>query len=93
MMPQPTEQCVQMVFTSVILPPGAVAARAFFIIVGATVVASAAPPAIRLEFLRNARREIASGTERQGCFTAGASTVQEVLVNFLMSTPPELNVG
>jgi hypothetical protein len=77
-----------MVLTSVILPPPSdIAASAFFIIVGVIVLASAAPPAIRLEFLRKVRRLIESGTERQACFTAGAATVQDVLVNLFMSDP------
>ena len=91
MMPQPTEQCVQIVFTSLMLPLAAVAALAFFIITGDIVVASAAPPAIRLEFLRNARRDSAPGTSTETCAVDFAvlrvPTSVDVLVNFFMVYP------
>ena len=38
-----------------------------FTLPGETVVASAAPPAIKLEFFRNARRESAPGTGLAAC--------------------------
>ena len=93
MMPQPTEQWVQMVLISSVLPPDVFAASAFFIITGDTVVASAAPPAIRLEFFKKERREIAPGINGTVTWVAGcAATAEDVLVNFLMTRSP-LNVS
>ena len=93
MMPQPTEQCVQMVLTCSALPPVLTAASAFFIITGDSVVASAAPPAIRLELRRKARRLIASGTARLGLTSTLGSTLQDLLINFFMIFPLDLNAG
>jgi hypothetical protein len=89
MMPQPTEQCVQIVLISWVLLPVEFAASAYYIITGDTVVASAAPPAIRLEFLRNARRESAPGTATE---TSCLVTSVDVLVNLFISIP-RLNVS
>ncbi len=78
-----------MVLTCSILPPGVaeVAASAFFIITGVTVVASAAPPAIRLEFLRKVRRFITPGIALRVLQAVVWLTVQDFLVNFFMSLP------
>jgi hypothetical protein len=60
---------------------------------GDTEVASAAPPAIRLEFLKKVRREIASGRALPGLTAVSLATALDVLVSFFMIYPPRLNVG
>jgi hypothetical protein len=59
---QPTEQCVQTDFTICTSPPPAICASAFFTIPKAPEAASAAPPAVKPDRLRNVRRSIALPT-------------------------------
>ena len=82
----------QIVLISSVLEPVAFEASAFFIMTGDTVVANAAPPAIRLEFRRNERRVIAPGMACVNDALPCESTTDEVLVNFFMSLP-RLNVS